>query len=149
MKGTWILMLAITRVILQGNRNFQKLYKIGISSCSWSISKHRHRKAHGPWGHVRCSQLTGKSIIMTNTGGILSGETLMLKHLQLKQKIVNSVSVFAKWNVTKERELQFYINGKRSFSTQYSMHFFGALLVHRDCAPTLLLSKCYFKHVRI
>lgn len=91
MKGTWISMLAISRVILQGDRNFQKLYKMGISSCSWSISIHRHRKAHGPLGHGRCSQLTGKSIIMTNTRGILSRETLMLKHLQLKQKIVNSV----------------------------------------------------------
>lgn len=72
----------------------------------------------------------------------------MLKHLQLKQKIVNSVSMFAKWNVTKEKELQFYINGKRScFSTQYSMHIFGAMLVHGDCALALLLSKHYFKYI--
>lgn len=72
----------------------------------------------------------------------------MLKHLQLKQKIVNSVSMFAKWNVTKEKELQFCINGKRScFSTQYSMHLFGAMLVHSNCARTLLLSIRYFKYI--
>jgi len=72
----------------------------------------------------------------------------MLKHLQLKQKIVNNASVFAKWNVTKEKELQFSINGKRScFSTQYSVRSFGTMLAHSDCTLALLLSKCYFKYI--
>lgn len=96
MERTWILMLAIARVIQGLNaeifKNGIKLVFHPVHGVLAHTDTGRHMVHEDMYGAVN---LSGKVLHDKNRRNTLR-RTLMLKHSQLKQKLVNSVSVFAK-----------------------------------------------------